>query len=491
MSIKRPKSLRNLILIHEIAFLFLVTVTGLIGGLSAYFWQQNSAESLRINNLTYLTEQIRSELFRQIQEVIRARVLEDPRALDVYGEYSRRIDEHFDSLQQGSKTPEEETAIQALHKSYREIQIDMNKIFADPYIVSQQVRMRILDPTFAHQMVSVFEGKYNNMKSILAEEHAALDKLLKRWTYYASYIIPILLVLALLLVIYARIILNKWFINPMTNIIEGAKVFSQGNLNHTISAQGVEEVSVLANTMNGMASDLEKSRHALVESEKQAALGALVPVVAHNIRNPLASIRATAQVIDDDTDKEELNESRQAILDTIDRLGRWVNSLVSYLHPLKPNYRRVYISDMLDAVIELLKDRIEHKKIHIEKYGWDLNKKISSDQDLMEQALYALCNNAIEASPHDETVKIGLELQDNKLEIHIIDNGPGLPFKPSPNELAPGPSTKRFGTGLGIPIAYKICQNHGWKLDFHNVGDQGGTEVVITVPFDTDQEETN
>lgn len=81
MSLKRPRSLKKLILGHEIAILFLVTVTGLIGGLSAYFWQQNSAESVRINAMFYFTEQIRGELYAQIQTMIRARVLQDPRAL--------------------------------------------------------------------------------------------------------------------------------------------------------------------------------------------------------------------------------------------------------------------------------------------------------------------------------------------------------------------------------------------------------------------------
>jgi nitrogen-specific signal transduction histidine kinase len=128
----------------------------------------------------------------------------------------------------------------------------------------------------------------------------------------------------------------------MSSVMAGAQIISKGELGHNIPAIGVEEVSQLAQTINTMARDLEASRSALVESEKQAALGALVPVVAHNIRNPLASIRATAQVLDDVENKEELRESKQAILDTIDRLGRWVNALVSYLHPLKPNYRLVH-----------------------------------------------------------------------------------------------------------------------------------------------------
>ncbi|MEE9552474.1 MAG: HAMP domain-containing sensor histidine kinase, partial [Gammaproteobacteria bacterium] len=234
--------------------------------------------------------------------------------------------------------------------------------------------------------------------------------------------------------------------------------------------------------INGMARDLETSRHALVESEKQAALGALVPVIAHNIRNPLASIRATAQVLDDIEDPEELKEYRQAILDTIDRLGRWVNALVSYLHPLKPNYRLIHASAMINAALSLLKQKLAEKNINIEKHGWENDLRLNADPDLMEQAIYALLANAADASEDKSTLNVSLIKKDSNLEIHIQDNGSGMPFEPNPSKLAPGLSTKRFGTGLGIPIAFKICQQHSWNLEFKTVKGKG-TNVIITAPI--------
>ncbi len=102
MSGKSSKSLKNLIFGHEIAILLLITITGLTGGASAYFWQQNSAESVRINAMFYFTEQIRGEMYAQIQEMIRARVLEDQNAFDSYLEYSSIISERFNELRRRS-----------------------------------------------------------------------------------------------------------------------------------------------------------------------------------------------------------------------------------------------------------------------------------------------------------------------------------------------------------------------------------------------------
>ena len=61
------------------------------------------------------------------------------------------------------------------------------------------------------------------------------------------------------------------------------------------------------------------------------------------------------------------------------------------------------------------------------------------------------------------------------------------PFEPKPGNLEPGPSTKRYGTGLGIPIAFKICQKHNWKLDFKTIEGKG-TKVTITAPIYPDKE---
>ena len=100
----------------------------------------------------------------------------------------------------------------------------------------------------------------------------------------------------------------------------------------------------------------------------------------------------------------------------------------------------------------------------------------------MEQAIYGLLANAIDASSESGNLEIKIINNTDKLEIQIQDSGSGLPFEPKPGNLEPGPSTKRFGTGLGIPIAFKICQKHNWKLNF-KTKEGKGTKVIITAPI--------
>ncbi|MBI2992663.1 MAG: HAMP domain-containing protein [Gammaproteobacteria bacterium] len=478
---ERQRSLRNLLFIHEIAFLILVAVTGLLSGLSIYYWRQTSGESVRIINLVYLTEQIRSELFRQIQEAIRAKVLEEREALQLYAEYSRRIDNDFNQLRRSSAARDEDDAIQALQLSYREIQKDMNKVFGDPYDISYVVRLRILDPRFAEHMVGRFEDRYNSFKSLLTGKREAIDQTRKQWTRYAPVVIPVVMVLALFLVFMTSRIVRTGFVRPMATVKEGAAVISRGHLDHRIPESGVIEVAEIAQSINRMAADLAASNSALVEAEKQAALGTLVPVVAHNIRNPLASIRATVQVLEHVDSPEDLRECREAILETIDRLGRWVSALVSYLHPLQPNLRMTKASELCSAALDLLKAKLDEKAIRVGRENWQFDQELEVDPDLMEQAITGLLTNAVEASPRGGEVVFAFARENGRFIIRLSDQGPGLPFEPNPRDLEPGPSTKRFGTGLGIPVAFKICQSHGWDLRFRVRSGQG-TDAMISAP---------
>ncbi len=467
-------------LVHEAAFLFLVAVTGLLSGLSAYFWQKTSTESVRINNSIYLSEQLRGELYRQMQEVSSARWSGDD-ALEVYYEYSRRIGRHFNQLRRASLTRDEDEVVQGLQLAYRKIQIDIYKIFDSPGTSSRGERVEILDFRNAESMFNEFEEKYLDLKALYTQQLRELEQTIELWTSYAPVLIPIVFLVAAVIVIFTSRVIRNSFVTPMATIMAGATEISRGGLNHKIPEQGVYEVAELAGSINRMAGELKTSRDALVEHERQAALGSLIPVVAHNIRNPLASIRAAAQVLDDVDNKAELREGKQAIVDTIDRLGRWVNALVSYLHPLKPVFKDVSIVTLLDAALELLQGKLSEKGMVARREYQDLTTSLRVDPDLMEQAIYGLMANAIEASPDGAELLVSAGEDEDSVTIGIRDYGPGLPFRPEPGNLEPGPSTKRFGTGLGIPIAFKICQSHGWNLAFEVV-DEGGTLVKITAP---------
>ncbi|MGH8750580.1 MAG: sensor histidine kinase, partial [Burkholderiales bacterium] len=241
------------------------------------------------------------------------------------------------------------------------------------------------------------------------------------------------------------------------------------------------ELVTLAQAVNQMADDLASSRESLLRAEKQAALGALVPVVAHNIRNPLASIRATAQILNDPALSGELREGLTGIIHTADRLERWTHSLLSYLHPLQARRTSCKLPQLVDNVLEILKPRLEEKQIRVERRGWNRGTQVALDVQLMEQALHGLLANAVDASPQRGKLDFYIEETLEQISLGITDQGAGMPFTPEARGLNPGPTTKRYGTGLGIPFAMKVCEAHDGKIEYRVINPHG-TEVKIVLP---------
>lgn len=481
-------SLRRLLIGYELAFLALVLVTGAMGGLWAYFWQQTAAESLRLNALADTAEEIRATVFRQFKDVALARLRDDPAAATVQTDYYRRIQEHFNSLRQRTAARAEDYAIQHMQEAYGRLQADMQAAFEDPYLLSSAARIRLLEPGYEQALVADFEDSFERLRGLVDQALAGQEARVDEWTRRAPYLLPLPLLFALALLFLSRRSLSRDFVAPMHGVIAGTRRLRDGDLAPRLPLVGVDEVVELAASVNRLAADLAASRDALVESERQAALGALVPVVAHNVRNPLAAIRASAQLLEHADSLDEVRETADGIVATVDRLGRWVSALVSYLHPLKPRLDERPAAVLFDAVLDLLRPRLAEKDIVPARDPWTESTRVRVDADLMEQALYALLSNALEASPRGGRLRVGIRELPTQVLLEIEDRGGGIPFIPEPGGLEPGPSTKRFGTGLGIPVAFKVCRAHGWSLGFEVV-DGAGTLVTIRVPRRPAQEE--
>jgi signal transduction histidine kinase len=129
----------------------------------------------------------------------------------------------------------------------------------------------------------------------------------------------------------------------------------------------------------------------------------------------------------------------------------------------------------------MLQTRLEERAVRVDLSGWRRGLELRVDAHLVEQALHALVLNAVEVTPEGGTVTLSAERVDGAIAMRVEDQGGGMPFDPDPRDLRPGPSTKRFGTGLGIPFAVKVMDVHGGTLRFESRG-VTGTRVVITLP---------
>ena len=136
----------------------------------------------------------------------------------------------------------------------------------------------------------------------------------------------------------------------------------------------------------------------------------------------------------------------------------------------------------MEGALESLQPKLERKALRVVREDWEQDMAIQADPDLLEQAVHALLGNAVEASPARGRIRIALFRTGDALSLRIDDEGPGISFEPAPHELAPGPTTKKGGFGLGIPVAWKICQAHDGTISIRRRGERG-TRVIVSVPL--------
>lgn len=480
----QAKSLKDVLLIHELTFFLLVILAGTAGVIGMRIWDQSSQESQRIHLMVQEIQQTRGDLYRQMKELFDLHFLKDPQAQEEYNVYTLSIDAHFRKLLELTADNEEKTAIMELNTSYQELIQETQNIFALVEDYNNAELEKALNTHLESSIFHHYEIISARAERLLLLKHRELSSRLEdvKHTAFSLLIIPI--GLALLLLVFSHIFLKRAIVRPIRNVLHATSEISAGNLDHKAPEEGVAELTALSSAINTMAQELSRSQEALVRSEKQAALGLLVPMLAHNIRNPLASIRATAQVADSQHLDQETRDSLIAIISTVDRLDRWTRGFLAYLHPLKPHPSPTTLRLILQGALAPLQQKIQEKKILIKLPAWHgINDRMFTDENLLEQALYNLLLNAVEASPQSSEISIDCAAFEDSLHMTINDQGPGMPFTPDPHAVSPGPTTKRFGTGLGIPFAFKVMEALSGHIHF-NTRVKGGTATEITLPRD-------
>lgn len=482
---KKKTSLKNLLLIHELAFILLILLVATVGAIGIHLQEKSSQESNRISLIVQEVQQTRGDLYRQMKELFDAYFLNDVEARNEYNNFTRSVEKHFVQLHNIAQGDAEVAAINDLHAGYKNFVRETSTLFdLQPNITNDELKKR-LNTDLESGLFNHYETLLAHTEQLLNEKQAELDLQLKDSKRKSNFLLFTPLLLAAMLLVFSRTFLKRSIAKPIQDILKATSEISAGNLHHKAPDEDIDELASLSKAINEMAGKLIISQESLVRTEKQAAQGLLVPMLAHNIRNPLASIRATAQVLDEPELDTETRESLRGIINTVDRLERWTGALLAYLHPLKPQPNLTSIREIIQGALEPLQQKISAKSIQIIQPAWPQantsnNDTIFTDQHLLEQVIYNLVLNAIDASNKKSVIEIQLDITPGTFTLQILDNGSGMPFTPDPSAMS-APTTKRFGTGIGIPFAFKVCDALGGSLEFSGRAN-GGTAITIILP---------
>ena len=235
---------------------------------------------------------------------------------------------------------------------------------------------------------------------------------------------------------------------------------------------------------------LEETQRQLFQSEKLAALGKLSAGIAHEIRNPLTSIKILIHSLVDEMATDASREKDLAVIETeIARVNKIIKQFLDFARPRPPSLEPMDIRTVLEETLALLNHEMEAQGISLEQnYVSDLP-PVPMDREQMKQVFLNLMLNATQAMDREGELIISAELKPNPaggknrpfLEIAIRDTGPGMPEDIKSKIFEPFFSTKEEGIGLGLPIAQRIVEEHRGEIRVEsNPGE--GTTFYITLP---------
>lgn len=212
--------------------------------------------------------------------------------------------------------------------------------------------------------------------------------------------------------------------------------------------------------------ELRRLEDEMRRSEKMAAIGTLAAGVAHELRNPLSSIKGYATYFGQRfPEGSEDREAAQVMVNEVNRLNRVITDLLGLSRPGDISPKKICPENMVSHVIRLLKQTADAKHVTIVSKKAPGAPEIVADMERLSQALLNLCLNAIDAMPGGGVLTIAISGGKNRICLVVRDTGAGIPPSNMAHIFDPYFTTKNSGMGLGLPMVHKIIKAHGGDID--------------------------
>ncbi len=229
-------------------------------------------------------------------------------------------------------------------------------------------------------------------------------------------------------------------------------------------------------------SQVKKLEEELRRSERLAALGKMAAGVAHELRNPLSSIKGLALLLQSRfTGKNSDTETADILVQEVERLNRSISELLDYARPQKLQKETVDLQQLLQKAVSLIRIDAEAAGVEVTSVFQEPLPKILADADRLNQVFLNLFLNAIQAMEQGGKLAVSADARDGTMVITVSDTGCGIEPESLDRVFDPYFTTKPEGTGLGLAMSAKIVEEHGGSIKI--ASEQGrGTSVTVKIP---------
>ncbi len=258
-----------------------------------------------------------------------------------------------------------------------------------------------------------------------------------------------------------------------------------------LSAAEDEQVLTIIASIIAQRVKIKQTIDALVQSERLAALGKLVTTIAHEVRNPLGSIRLATQLLSEPSDRfaplpkeeqAEIDEYTAIIIKEVDRLNRSIEQLLAFGKPAIADAEYCKIDKLLDHCLATYQPEFDRYNIDVVR-DYTECPPVNINQDGITQVIFNLFSNAIEAMETGGMLTVNTYTQEKTetVNIRIQDTGPGISPNEIPHLFDAFYTTKQKGTGLGLYISQKILSLHEGSVEV-DANLSTGTAFIISLP---------
>jgi two-component system sensor histidine kinase HydH len=230
--------------------------------------------------------------------------------------------------------------------------------------------------------------------------------------------------------------------------------------------------------------EIRRMEKQLERARRMAALGGMAAGIAHEIRNPLGTLRGFAQFFGSQAEKK--SESRQyadLMVSEVDRLNQTISGLLQFARPREPNIIQIDVERLFRKTEQLMQADFNGHSVSLQIEYADNRKdiKLSADPDLLLQVLLNLLKNAINASSPGGKVILKIWQDEQTVRIQVRDNGQGMDKEEQERMFDPFFTTRKKGTGLGLAVSHQIIEQHDGCFEVQSTPEKG-TAITIILP---------
>jgi two-component system sensor histidine kinase HydH len=239
-----------------------------------------------------------------------------------------------------------------------------------------------------------------------------------------------------------------------------------------------DELGKISAAINEMAQSRRRLEAEVRREDRARTIGRLVGRIAHEMRNPLNSLRLSLQMLAQRQSSNRLrSEDFQMVIDEVDRMNRLLSDLLAFQQPRPPEIEIRTVGPVLEKCAQIIRPQAEKCGVDLVLSG-ELAQNTLVDEQYFRQIVLNLILNAIDVSKSGDRIEINATANEGSLAIEVSDQGPGLTPEQQEHVFEPFYTTKTAGHGLGLAVSRELAQSMGASLYWRKTAARGATFIL-------------